>query len=468
MDSDRSEQLGQGSIPGLLLRFSAPAIVGAVAQALYNIIDTVFVGQAIGKDGIAGTTVALPSMIVVLAFGMLVGFGAAALISIRLGQRRKDDAEAILGSALFLLVAASVAITALGLWFLDDILRACHASVVVLPLARSYLRIILLGTIFQNVLFGLNAAIRGEGNPRIAMLSMLISVLLNVILAPIFIFWFHWGMAGAALATVIAQGISATWVVAYFFSGASVLKFHARYLRPKWSTCVAIVKVGSPAFMMMLANAVLQVALDHQLGKFGQLSAFGGDTAISVWGIIYRVLMLIFMPIVGLNQGAQPIIGYNYGARQFDRVKRTLETAILAATAVTAFGFVMSMLFPTQLVRLFADKASDLRVLIPLGPHAMRICTLMLPLVGFQVVSTSYFQAVGKSKQAMILMLSRQVILLIPAVLILPHFMGLDGVWASLPTADFGSFVWTGVCLLVELRHLRDKHLATQPLDLPT
>ena len=195
--------------------------MGAVAQALYNIIDTVFVGQAIGKDGIAGTTVALPSMIVVLAFGMLIGFGAAALISIRLGQRRKDEAEAILGSALVLLVAASAAITALGLLFLDDILLACHASAVVLPLARSYLRIILLGTIFQNILFGLNAAIRGEGNPRIAMLSMLISVLLNVILAPIFIFWFHWGMAGAALATVIAQGISATWVLAYFFSGAA-------------------------------------------------------------------------------------------------------------------------------------------------------------------------------------------------------------------------------------------------------
>jgi putative MATE family efflux protein len=460
MDFDRSAQLGQGSVFGLLLRFSAPAIVGAVAQALYNIIDTVFVGQAIGKDGIAGTTVALPSMIVVLAFGMLVGFGAATLISIRLGQQRKDEAEAILGSALVLLVVASAAITVLGLWFLDDILRACHASVVVLPLARTYLRIILLGTIFQNVLFGLNAAIRGEGNPRIAMLSMLISVLLNVILAPVFIFWFHWGMAGAALATVIAQGVSATWVLAYFFSGASVLKFHARYLWPNRKRCLAIIQVGSPAFAMMLANAVLQVALDRQLGVYGQLGPFGGDTAISVWGIIYRIVMLVFMPIVGLNQGAQPIIGYNYGARQFGRVKKTLETAILAATAVTTVGFAASMLFPAQLVRLFADKSGDLGVLIPLGSHAMRICTVMLPLVGFQVVSTSYFQAVGKSKQAMVLMLSRQVIVLLPAVLILPHFFGLDGVWVSLPVADVGSFVWTGICLIVELRHLRDRHLA--------
>jgi putative MATE family efflux protein len=452
MDSDRSEQLGQGSVVGLLLRFSAPAIVGAVAQALYQIIDTVFVGQAIGNDGIAGTTVALPTMIGVVAFGMLVGIGAAALISIRLGERRKNEAEAILGSALFLLIVASVVITTFGLYFLDDILVACHASKVVLPLARSYLRIILIGTIFQNILFGLNAAIRGEGNPRIAMLSMLISVLLNLILAPIFIFWFHGGMAGAALATVIAQGVSAIWVVAYFFSGSSVLKFHAKNLWPNWGRCLAIMKVGSPAFAMMLANAVLQIAFAWQLGKYG------GDTAISVWGIIYRVLMLVFMPIVGLNQGAQPIIGYNYGARQFDRVKRTLETAILAATAVTTCGFVVSMLFPTQLVHLFAEDAHDL---IPLGPHAMRICTIMLPIVGFQVVSTSYFQAVGKSRQAMILMLSRQVILLIPAVMILPYFFGLDGVWASLPTADFCSFAWTGICLIVELRHLRDQHEAT-------
>jgi putative MATE family efflux protein len=452
MDSDRTAQIEHGSIPGLLLKFSAPAIVGMMAQALYNVIDTVFVGRAIGIDGIAGTTVALPPMLIVLAFGMLIGIGGAALVSIRLGQRRKDEAEQILGNAAVLLVIASLAMTVVGLWFLDDILVLFGASPTVLPLARDYLRIIILGTVFQTVLFGLNAVIRGEGNPRIAMLSMLISVLLNLILAPLLIFGLGWGMQGAALATVISQAVSAVWVVAHFFSRVSVLKFHARYLRPRWRICVTICAIGSPVFAMALANSLLQSVLNHQLGIYGH------DLAIAAWGVIYRVLMMIFMPIFGLNQGTQPIIGYNHGACRFDRVKRALETAILTATAFTLVGFLASMFFPGQIIRLFSRNDPSL---IALGTHAIRICTMMLPLVGFQIVSASYFQAVGRPVQATILLLSRQVILLIPAVLILPRFFGLDGIWASLPVADFGAFVWTGVCLLVELRHLHGKHLAT-------
>ena len=452
MDSDRSEQLGEGRIPSLLLRFSAPAIVGAVAQAMYNVIDTIFVGRAIGIDGIAATTVALPPMVIVLAFGMLVGFGAAALISIRLGERKKAVAEQILGNAATLLIAVALAVTAVGLLFLDDILVLFGASQNILPLARDYLRIILWGTIFQTVLFGLNAAIRGEGNPRIAMLSMLISVLLNVVLAPIFIFWFRWGMQGAALATVVSQAVSAVWVVAYFFSGASVLKFHLRNLWPNGRICANILAVGSPAFAMTLANGILHSILNRQLG------IYGGDLAISVWGIIFRTLMMVFMPMVGLNQGAQPIIGYNFGARRFDRVKKTLETAILAATGFAVCGFVAAMCFPGPLIRLFAHNDQEP---LALGVHAIRIAAMMLPVVGAQIIGSGYFQAVGKARQAMILMLSRQVILLIPAVMILPRYFGLDGVWASLPTADFGAFVWTSVWLFIELRHLRDKHLAT-------
>jgi putative MATE family efflux protein len=384
---------------------------------------------------------------------MLVGFGAAALVSIRLGERNKAEAEHILGNAAVLLVVISVAITLVGLLFLDDLLVFFGASERILPLARDYLKIILWGTIFQTVLFGFNAVIRGEGNPRIAMLSMLISVLLNVILAPIFIFYFRWGMQGAALATVFSQAVSAVWVVAYFFSGASVLKFHVRHLRPDWSVCAGIFAVGSPAFAMTMANAMLHCILNRQLG------AYGGDLAISVWGIIFRTLMMIFMPMVGLNQGAQPIIGYNYGALRFDRVKKALETAILAATGFGILGFLASMLFPVQLIRLFAHDNQDP---IALGVHAIRIAAMMLPVVGCQIIGAGYFQAVGKAKQAMILMLSRQVILLIPAVMILPRFFGLDGVWAALPTADFGSFLWTSVWLLFELRHLRDKHLETE------
>ncbi len=243
---DRSSQLGQEHIPRLLLRFSLPAIVGMTVQALYNLIDRVFVGQALGPPGIAGTTVAFPFMLIVLAFAMLIGFGAAALISIRLGERKQPEAEQVLANAAVLLLAAAALITAAGLLWLDDILRLFGASPAVLPYARDYLRIICLGTVFQMLGFGLNASIRGEGNPRMAMLTMLISVALNAILAPVFIFVLGWGMKGAALATVLAQAVAAAWVLTYFLAGRSVLKLHVLRLRLDGRLCRDIVLIGSP------------------------------------------------------------------------------------------------------------------------------------------------------------------------------------------------------------------------------
>jgi putative MATE family efflux protein len=450
---DRSARLAQGSIPRLLFHFSLPAIVGVMAQALYAVIDRVFVGRALGPEAIAGITVAFPFMLIVLAFGMLVGFGATVLISIRLGEHNKDDAELALGNALVLLALVSIVTTVVGSVFLDPILRAFGASSEVLPYAEDYLRIIVLGTIFQTVGFGLNAAIRGEGNPRIAMLSMLISVLVNLILAPIFIFGFSWGMKGAALATVIAQAVSAVWVLAYFLSRASLLRLRVRNLRLNRVICTSIFVIGMPSCAMQIANSILQSIL------IGQLRAYGGDMAISVFGIIYSALMLIAMPIVGINQGSQPIIGYNYGARRFDRVKKALETAILAASALVLLGFGVMMAFPAEVVRLFINQNDpSLLALTALGTRAIRITMATLPVVGFQIVGAGYFQAVGKPKAAMLLMLSRQVLLLIPAALILPRFFGLDGVWAAIPTADALSSVLTGTCLFVELRHLRVQH----------
>jgi putative MATE family efflux protein len=456
IEMDRSAQLGQASIPRLLLRFSLPAIVGMMAQASYNLIDRVFVGHALGSEAIAGTTVAFPFMLVVLAFGMMIGIGGTALISIRLGEGKKAEAEQVLGNVAVLLVFASLVITAAGLFWLNPILALCGASETVLPYARDYLRIIVLGTVFQTVAFGLNAAIRGEGNPKIAMLSMLISVLLNAILAPIFIFGFSWGMQGAALATVLSQAVVAVWVVSYFLGGTSVLRFHVRNLRLNGRVCRRIVTFGSPQFAMQLAGSVLQSVL------LRQLSVYGGDLAISVMGVLYAMFMMVAMPIFGVNQGAQPIIGYNYGAERFDRVKKALELAILAATGIAVVGFAVMMLFPAQVIRLFNDEDP---ALLALGTHAIRISTVMLPVVGFQIVSASYFQAIGKPKTAMLLMLSRQVLLLIPAALILPLFFGLDGVWIALPTSDFGASLLTGLCLLVELRELKASHLQGQPPD---
>jgi len=448
---DRSKTLGEGNIPQLLLRFSVPAVVGMMAQALYNLVDRIFVGQAVGQNGIAGTTVAFPFMLILLAFSMLVGFGAGSVVSLRLGEGRKDEAERVLGTAAVMLVGLSLLLTATALVLLDPLLVLFGASQTILPYARDYLEIIVLGTLFQVAGFGLNAVIRGEGNPKIAMLTLLIGVTLNVVLAPIFIFGFGWGMKGAALATVISQGVSMVWVVAYFLGGRSLLRFRRRNLRLDVPLCAVILAVGSPPFAMQMAASVMNSLLNNQL------QSHGGSLAISVMGVIYAVVMMIAMPIFGINQGAQPIIGYNYGAGKFDRVKKTLQTAILAATAIVLAGYFIAMLLPARVVALFDPRDE---ALIGLGTHAMRICVLMLPLVGFQIVSASYFQAVGKPRQAMFLMLSRQVLLLIPAVLILPHFFGLNGVWAALPTADLGSSVLTALWLLPELRHLHERHVA--------
>jgi putative MATE family efflux protein len=448
---DRSERLGEGSIPRLLLRFSAPAIVGMLAQAMYNVVDRIFVGQAVGPLGIAGTTLSFPFFLVMMAFSMLIGFGAAALVSIRLGQQQKEQAEHVLGNAVVLLIGISLLLTATGLLLLDPLLRLFGASEQSLPYARDYLQIVVAGSAFQSIGFGLNALIRGEGNPRVAMYTMLIGALLNTVLDPIFLFGFGWGMRGAAVATVSSQAVSALWVLSYFLRGRSLLRLHSRNLRLHRSICASIIAIGSPMFAMQMAASVMNAILNNQL------RIYGGDLAISVIGIIHAVALFIAMPIFGLNQGAQPIIGYNYGARKFDRVKKALQTAILFATAICLAGFFVVMVFPLQVIWLFNREDETL---MHLGTQAIRICMVMFPIIGFQIVSASYFQAVGKPKHALFLGLSRQVLLLIPAILILPYFFGLNGVWAAIPTADLCSSVLTGTWLWLELRHLRDRHAA--------
>ncbi len=446
---ERAKILGEGKVSSLLLKFSTPAIVGMLAQALYNVVDRAFVGQAVGPLGIAGTTIAFPYMMVVMAFSMLVGFGAAALISIRLGEGKRQEAECVLGNAVMLLVLISIFISLVAWLLLDPMLRLLGAGPQSQPLAQDYLRIIVLGSSFQVIGFGLNAVIRGEGNPRVAMYTMLIGAAINATLDPIFLFGFGWGMQGAAAATVISQAISAIWVLGYFVSGRGLLKIYTRNLRLRWSLCVPIIAIGSPMFAMLTAGSVMNAILNNQL------KIYGGDLAISVIGVIHAVAMFIAMPIFGVTQGAQPIIGYNYGAEQYDRVTKTLLLAVLWATAICVAGFVVVMGFPAQVISLFNRTDTEL---MSLGTHALRICLCMFPIVGFQIVSANYFQAVGKPKQALFLGLSRQFLLLIPAILILPRFLGLNGIWFAIPTADLCSSLLTGIWLLYELRHLRDRH----------
>ncbi|MBU3129130.1 MATE family efflux transporter [Clostridium tagluense] len=448
---DKSKQLGEESIGKLLMKFSIPAIVGMLVNALYNVVDRVFIGHiggGIGKIALTGVTVTFPISTIIMAFGMLVGIGTAALISIKLGQQKKEEAEHILGNALTLIIITSLIVTAVGLIFLEPMLLKFGASSETLPYAKEYITVILIGVIFQNVGFGLNNTIRSEGNPRIAMFTMLIGGILNTILDPIFIFVFHMGTRGAAIATVISQAANTIWVLYYFFGGSSVLKIRYKNLKLDFKVVKGIFAIGMSPFFMQIAASVVTIISNKSLFKYGD------DYAIGAMGIITSIVMMVLMPIFGINQGSQPIIGYNYGAKKYNRVKKALKLAILSATIITTSGYIIIQLFPKQLISIFNNDPE----LIGIGIHGIRIYLFMLPIIGFQIVSSNYFQAIGKAKISIFLGLSRQVIILIPLLFILPRYYELNGVWMSGPISDALASILTAIFLFVEIKHLNRLH----------
>ncbi len=445
---DYSKQLGEEKVSKLLLKFSVPAIIGMLVNALYNVVDRIFIGNGVGSLGIAGITIAFPLMLFIMACGMLIGIGANSLISIRLGEKKPEEAEQIMGNAVTLMILISLVVTVGGLVFIDPLLRVMGASAAVLPYARDYTVIILLGTVFQTIGFGMNNFIRAEGRPRTAMVTMLIGALINTVLDPLFIFVFHWGMKGAALATILAQLVSAIWVLHYFLSGSSYLKIRMRYLKLKSDIVLNIMAIGSAPFAMQLAAGLLTVIMNRAL------TTYGGDVAVSAMGVVNSVSVLFLMPIFGINQGVQPIIGYNYGARKFGRVREALKLGIISATAIVTVGFLVTRLFPREIVSLFNSQDA---ALIDLGARSVTFFLVFLPIIGFQVVSANYFQAIGKPKHAAFLSLSRQVLVLIPALLILPRFFGLDGVLMAGPVSDLIASVITGFFIFHELKHLTER-----------
>jgi putative MATE family efflux protein len=446
---DRSKQLGEDNILKLLIRFSIPAIIGMLVNALYNIVDRIFIGNGVDTLAIAGAAIGFPIMLIMMAFAMLIGIGANSLVAIRLGEQKKEEAEMIMGNALVLLIAINILITILGLMFLDPLLKMFGASQAVLPYARTYMSIILWGAVFQAVGMGMNNFIRSEGSPRIAMMTMLIGAILNTALNPLFIFVFKWGIAGSAYATIISQVVSAVWVLYHFIYGKGYLRLRIRNLKLRSSVVGKIIVLGMAPFLMQMAASVLNAMMNKSL------SAYGGDIAVSAMSAVSSIAMLFLMPVFGINQGVQPIIGYNYGARKFDRVKEALKQAIIAATVVVTLGFVITRLFPEQMIAVFNTKDE---ALIAFGSHALKIFLICMPIIGFQVVSSNYFQAVGKPLQSALLSLSRQVLLLIPAILILPRFFGLEGLLYAGPFSDLMSSLITGAFLYFELKHLDNKH----------
>lgn len=447
-ERDSSKQLAEDNITKLLIRFSIPAIVGMLVNAFYNVIDRIFVGNSVGALGIAAITVTFPIMLLVMAFAMLIGVGASTLVSIRLGQQKKEEAELIMGNAVVLSVIVSIIISISSIIYIEPLLRLCGASPNVLPYAKDFARIILLGAIFHMISMGMNNFIRAEGNPKIAMYTMLIGALLNCILNPTFIFGFGLGIKGSALATLVSTLVSSTWVMWHFLGGRSTLKLRLHNFRVQLGITIDILAIGLAPFFMQMAASLVNVILNTGL------NTYGGDIAVSGMGIVSSIMTLILMPLFGINQGLQPIIGYNYGARQYDRVKEALKKGILAATAVATIGFIVTQLLPGPLVSLFSKNDPALTAF---GTRAMRIALFFLPIIGFQVVAANYFQAVGKPLQAAILSLSRQVLIFIPALLVLPRFFGIDGVLAAGPTADLLASILTGTWLMLEMRKLGDR-----------
>lgn len=450
---DRSKQLGEGSVGKLLWKFSIPAIVGMLVNALYNIIDRIFVGKGVSELAITATTVAFPIMNIIMAFGMLIGIGAAATVSIKLGQQNRKEAEHILGNAFVLIIIASILVTVFGLIYQVPLLKLLGASKEALPLAKDFSTIILFGAVLQNIGFGLNSIIRSEGNPKMAMITMLIGAILNTIFNPIFIFGFHLGIRGSALATIVSQTVCSIWVFSYFTGKKSSLKLTRKNMKLSPHIVLQIFAIGMSPFFMQIAASIINIVLNNDL------AFYGGDKAIAAIGIITSVTMLILMPIFGINQGSQPIIGYNYGAKNYDRVKKTLKLAILWASSICIVGFIIVQLFPKAIINVFSNADAEL---LNIGSSGLRIFLAMLPIIGFQIVSSNYFQAVGKSIISIFLSLTRQVIVLLPLLLILPRYLHLTGVWMAGPTADFISSLITAIFIYRELRHLGKASLKTQ------
>lgn len=455
-EREKSQEMGDQPIRKLLWKYFVPSFVGVFINSLYNIVDRIYIGQGVGSLALAALSVVFPIMIIGAAFGMMVGIGAGVRVSINMGRKDFARAEKVLGNGFSLMIIVSVFYTIVGYLLKNDMLRWFGVTGATYDYAQEYLNIILAAGLFQTVGFGLNNIIRSEGNARIAMYSMLLSGGINIILDPILIFGFDMGVKGAAWATLISMFVLCIWVLNHFIKGhKAVVKLYVKNMRIDWHIVKYIVAIGISPFSMQVASSAVQAILNNKL------ITYGGDLAVSAIGIINSVSMLVIMSIVAITMAAQPIIGYNFGALQFGRVKETLKLELIFATLISVGAWICVMLFPGIIVKLFNTNDPKL---LEIGVNGIRIFLLMLPIVGFQVVAGNYFQAVGKASTALFLTLLRQVIALIPMLLILPRIFGLNGVWGAMPVADVFSACIAAYFVVREWKHLTRKSLLTQSI----
>lgn len=453
MEEERQKILNE-NLRSLLFKFSYPSVIALVFGALYNMVDTIFVGKAVGPEAIAALTIVLPLQIIMWAIGFMVGTGAGSIISRSLGAGQKGIAVKTAANAFIANIAISLAVMIPTYIFLDELLIFFGASSDVLPYAKSYASIILLGFVLYSFDAASRIIIRAEGKPRAAMYPTILGAVLNMILDPIFVFGLDMGVSGAAIATVISQSAAVIYILFYFMSSKSIFHFKLLSFKPDFKVIGETLKIGIPSFLMATIDSFIILLFNRAIMKYGS------DTYIAIVGIGIRIIDLTVMPIIGITQGFSTIVGFNYGAKLFTRVKKILWETVLWTTVISTVVFLVLMIFPRQLLGFFSSDTQ----FINMGVTPLRIIIAFFPALGFQITAGTFFQAIGKALPATIITLSRQLLFLIPAILIFPLFWGLTGVWMSWPFSDIMDFIVCGIFIIFEIRLInRDmKSLANQ------
>jgi putative MATE family efflux protein len=441
VEKEREKILNDNLRP-LLFRFSYPPVIALVFGALYNMVDTIFVGQNVGPMAIAGLTIVLPIMIIMWAIGFMIGTGSGSIISRSLGAGSKETAVKAGANAIILNTFLSLFAMIPCYIFLDKLLRFFGASSEVLPYARDYANIILIGFVLYSFDAFARVAIRAEGKSRASMYPTIAGAVLNIFLDYLFVFVFGWGVKGAAIATVISQVVAVIFIIVYFWRGGSIFRFKFSYFRPDFKTMWHIVKIGAPSFLMATIDSFIILIFNRAILKYGS------DTYIAIVGIGIRIIDLTIMPAIGLTQGFSTIVGFNFGAKLYTRVKKILMETILWNTIFSVAVFLTLMIFPEQLLGIFSKNPEFIR----LGVTPLRILVMFFPFLGFQFVGGSFFQSIGKALPATIITISRQVIFLIPAILIFPRIWGLKGVWFTWPFSDFMDVVVCAIFIFAEVK----------------
>ena len=438
-------ELGQKPVGQLLWQYALPAMVAMVASSLYNIIDRSVIGQVVGPEAIAGLGITFPFMNLSAAFGAAVGVGASTCISVKLGQRDYQTAQHLLGNTVTLNTIVGFLFMAVSLVFLDPILRFFGASDATLPYAREFMQVILLGNMVTHMYFGMNAVLRSAGKPRHAMYATLFTVGCNIVLVIAFVWWFRWGIRGAALATVLSQTLALCWQMWILSDKRELLHLKRGIYKLKADLVRNIIAIGVSPFLMQSTSCVIVIFMNNQFVRYG------GDMAVGAYSIANSMVMVFFMFVMGVTQGMQPIVGYNYGTKKYDRMMRCLWLAIAVATSILLLGWALSMLFPREMARIFTTDP----VLMEMAAHGIVLDMLVFFVVGSQAVITNFFQCIGKVKISIFLSLARQLIFLLPMAYIFPLFWDLDGVWYAMPASDFIAFAFTIPILIWHIKKFK-------------